>query len=62
MFDLVHVQLAHDATRRHVLSARPDAPTIPERPPREIRRRTATVLRAVADRLEGAAPAAATMG
>ena len=44
------------ATRHHVLSARPDAPVTPERPPRqrghELRRLTVTALRRLADRLE----------
>jgi len=45
-----------DAMRDHVGSAQPDAPTVPERPPRprgiEARRITARVLRRLADRVE----------
>ncbi|GLY96987.1 hypothetical protein [Actinoplanes sp. NBRC 103695] len=55
MLDLLHVKLADDATRRHVLSARPDAPTVPDRPPRQrgvaMRRATVTALRRLADRI-----------
>jgi hypothetical protein len=62
MFDLLHAKLADDATRRHVLSARPDAPTIPDRPPRlrfrRTRRVTVAALRRLADHLEGRDPAA----
>jgi hypothetical protein len=51
--------LALSAQRDHVLSARPDAPVVPERPPRArahagggTRRVAAGVLRRLADRLE----------
>jgi len=49
--------LALSAQRDHVLSARPDAPVVPERPPRArggggTRRAAAGVLRRLADRLE----------
>jgi hypothetical protein len=44
------------ATRRDVLSARPHAPTVPERPPRQrgdtMRRLTVAALRRLADRIE----------
>jgi hypothetical protein len=49
---------AMSATRQSVLSARPDAPVIPERPPRwrnsstVVRHAGAGVLRRIADRLE----------
>jgi hypothetical protein len=55
------------ATRSDVLSARPNAPTVPERPPRQrnhaMRRLTVAALRRLADRMEPrcvntAAPAA----
>ena len=45
-------------TRQHVLSARPDAPVVPERPPRaqpapgHTRRAMASMLRRFANRLE----------
>ncbi|GAA3412833.1 hypothetical protein [Streptosporangium vulgare] len=56
MFDPTAMILADRATRRHVLSARPDAPVVPERPPRRhaaaVRRVTATALRRLADRVE----------
>lgn len=44
---------ANDATRAHVLSARPDAPVVPDAEPRLARSRVrlATALRAAADRL-----------
>jgi hypothetical protein len=44
-----------DTARDHVLSARPGAPTVPERPPRtgeNVRRATARTLRRWADRVE----------
>jgi hypothetical protein len=47
-----------DTMREHVSSARPDAPTVPERPPRNgvrverARRLTARTLRRLADRVE----------
>jgi hypothetical protein len=48
--------MADMATRHHVLSARPKAPTTPEHPPRQrgdaMRRLTAAALRRLADRLE----------
>ncbi|MGS2642952.1 hypothetical protein [Streptosporangium sp. LJ11] len=56
MFDPVAMILADKATRRHVLSARPNAPTVPERPRRRrgaaVRRLTAVALRRLADRVE----------
>lgn len=56
MFDPTAMILADKATRRHVLSARPDAPVVPERPPRRrgaaIRGLTATALRRLAARVE----------
>ncbi|MEU8207531.1 hypothetical protein [Streptosporangium sp. NPDC049046] len=56
MFDPVAMILADKATRRHVLSARPNAPIRPERPPRRrgdaIRRLTARALRRLADQVE----------
>jgi hypothetical protein len=54
-----------DTMREHVSSARPDAPTVPERPPRPgagmegARRLTARTLRRLADRVEPC-PQAAT--
>jgi hypothetical protein len=49
--------LAVSTARRHVLSARPDAPVVPEPPPRTgrvdpARRGAAAVLRRLADRVE----------
>jgi hypothetical protein len=48
--------MADNATRHHVLSARPKARKTPERPPRQrgdaIRRQTVAALRRLADRLE----------
>jgi hypothetical protein len=56
MFDPTAMIMTDKATRHHVLSARPKAPTMPERPPRRrgdaMRRLTATALRRLADRLE----------
>ena len=56
MFEPAAVIMADRATRHHVLSARPTAPTAPERPRRQhgdaMRRLTAAVLRRLADRLE----------
>lgn len=56
MFDPTAMIVSDKATRHHVLSARPTAPTTPERPPRKrgdaMRRLTATALRRIADRLE----------
>lgn len=56
MFDPSVMIMADEATRRHVLSARPNVPTTPERPPplrgHAMRRLTATALRRLADRLE----------
>lgn len=51
--------LAVDVTRRHVLSARPDAPIVPDPPPRggqalPVRRAAAGALRRLADRVEPA--------
>lgn len=60
MFDPTAMIMADRETRRHVLSARPDSPTKPERPPRErgraMRRLTVAALRRLADRLEPSAP------
>jgi hypothetical protein len=50
--------LANEISRGNALSARPDAPVIPERPPRRrrvpdsTRRAAAVALRRLADRLE----------
>jgi hypothetical protein len=49
--------LAVDVTRRHVLSARPDAPIVPDPPPRAaqaapVRRAAAGALRRLADHVE----------
>jgi hypothetical protein len=49
--------MADQATRDHVMSARPDAPTVPDRPPRarradSMRTAAALVLRRLADRVE----------
>jgi hypothetical protein len=56
MFDPTAMIMADKATRHHVLSARPEAPTTPERPPRHrgdaMRRLTVVALRRLADRLE----------
>jgi len=57
--------LALAAQRDHVLSARPDAPVVPERPPRvraggSGRRVAAGVLRRIADRLEPSCPTPAS--
>jgi hypothetical protein len=43
---------ADRAVQSHVLSARPDAPVVPDRPRGATRRRAAAALRRVADRLE----------
>jgi hypothetical protein len=56
MFDLTAMVMADNATRHHVLSARPKARTRPERPPRQrgdaLRRLTVGALRRLANRLE----------
>jgi hypothetical protein len=56
MFDLSAMTIAGNATADHVLSARPDAPTVPECPPRvsghPVRRVTAWALRRLVDRLD----------
>ena len=56
MFEPTGMILADKATRRHVLSARPDAPVLPEPSPRQrgngIRRVAVAGLRRLADRLE----------
>ncbi|BCB82664.1 hypothetical protein GCM10022251_66210 [Phytohabitans flavus] len=56
MFDPTAMIMADKATKHHVLSARPQAPTTPERPPRQrgdsIRQRAATTLRRLADKVE----------
>ncbi|WP_213451440.1 hypothetical protein [Rhizomonospora bruguierae] len=46
--------MAVDATLRHVLSARPDAPQVTDPPPRPhpVRAATAALLRRLADRVE----------
>jgi hypothetical protein len=56
MFDLTTMIMADNATKDHVLSARPTARTTPRRPPRRpgarTRRLTVAALRGLADRLE----------
>jgi hypothetical protein len=56
MFDPLAILIADHATRQRMLSARPEAPTRPERPPPQrrhaIRLLTAAALRRLADRLE----------
>jgi hypothetical protein len=56
MFDPTAMIIADEATRHHVLSARPTARTTPERATRQrgdaMRRATVVALRRVADRLE----------
>jgi hypothetical protein len=56
MFDPTAMIMADQSTRRHVLSARPNAPARLERPRRRrggaMRRLTAVALRGIADRLE----------
>jgi hypothetical protein len=56
MFNPTAMIMADNATRRHVLSARPTAPTMSERPPLRrggaMRRLGVTTLRRLADRLE----------
>ena len=56
MFDPTAMIMADKATRQHVLSARPEARTTPERPPRQrgesMRLLAATTLRRLADRVE----------
>ena len=58
MIDPTASILSDRAQRQHVLSARPDAPTVPDRPRRHhgdaVRRATVTALRGLADRLEPA--------
>ena len=60
MFDPLALIIADHATAQHVLSARPNAPTTPARPPRQrgdaIRRLTVTALRRLADRIEPRGP------
>ncbi|QYN38336.1 hypothetical protein K1T35_14585 [Pseudonocardia sp. DSM 110487] len=60
MFDPLAMIIADHATKQHVLSARPTAPRVPERPPRQrgdaIRRLTGTALRRLADRIEPRCP------
>ncbi|GAA0950658.1 hypothetical protein [Virgisporangium aurantiacum] len=60
MFDLSAMTIASNAVTDHVLSARPDAPTVRERPPRArgdaVRRLTVSALRRIADRLEPGHP------
>jgi hypothetical protein len=56
MFDPTAMIMGDKVTRQHVLSARPNAPTTPERPPRQrgdaMRQLTVVPLRRLADRLE----------
>lgn len=56
MFDPAAMITADKATRHHVQSARPNAPTLAERPARQrgdaMRRLTVAGLRRLADRLE----------
>jgi hypothetical protein len=56
MFDPTGMILADKATRRHVLSARPDAPVLPEPLTKQrgegVRRVAVAGLRRLADRLE----------
>jgi hypothetical protein len=56
MFDPLAMIIADHATTQHVLSARPDAPVTPERPPRQrgrtTRRLAVAALRRLADRIE----------
>ncbi|WP_173159369.1 hypothetical protein [Phytohabitans suffuscus] len=56
MFDPSAMIMADRATRHHVLSARPDARTRPERPPGQrgdsMRQLAAATLRRLADRVE----------
>jgi hypothetical protein len=56
MFDPTAMIMSDRATRQHVLSARPEAPTVAGRPPRRrggaVRRVAAVALRGLADRLE----------
>jgi hypothetical protein len=56
LFDPTAMIMADRATLNHALSARPDAPVVPERPPRQrsaaVRRRAVAALRGLADRLE----------
>ena len=64
MFDPLAMIIADHATRQQVLSARPDAPTIPDRPPRRrghsARRLVGAALRRVADRIEPRCVSAST--
>jgi len=56
MFDASAMIMADQATKHHVLSARPEARTTPERPPRQrresMRLLAAATLRRLADRVE----------
>jgi hypothetical protein len=56
LFDPTAMIMADRATLAHALSARPDAPVVPERPPRQrgdaLRKLTVAALRGLADRLE----------
>jgi hypothetical protein len=56
MFDPLAMIIADYATKQQVLSARPEAPTTPERPPRRrgeaVRRLSVAALRGLADRIE----------
>jgi hypothetical protein len=56
MFDPLAILIADHATKQQLLSARPEAPTRPERPPSQrrhaIRLLIVAALRRLADRLE----------
>ena len=56
MFDPTAMIMSGKATKHHVLSARPTAPVVRDRPPRQRldtpRRMTVLALRRLADRLE----------
>ncbi|WP_345605394.1 hypothetical protein [Pseudonocardia adelaidensis] len=56
MFDPLAMVIADKATVQHVMSGCPDAPTTPDRPPRQRlhrpRRLVVTALRRLADRIE----------
>jgi hypothetical protein len=52
MLDPTAMVLADRATRRHLLSARPQAPTVPAARPGRPGRRAPAALRRLADRLE----------
>jgi hypothetical protein len=60
MFDPLAMIIADRATKQHVLSGHPNAPTVPERPPRQrgdaMRRLIGTGLHRLADRIEPRCP------